>query len=147
MGKHFQDSEDVFISCGDIFGIDGSFDGIISPANSHSRMDGGIDYHYSRFFGWDLQDRLQREISIKYSGLLPVGDNCIAIETFNQKISYLLSCPTMVIPQDVSDTKNAYKAFLAGLKEAKKLHLKSILCPGLGTLTGRIPFDECAKQM
>jgi O-acetyl-ADP-ribose deacetylase (regulator of RNase III) len=54
---------------------------------------------------------------------------------------------------DVSNTVNAYLAFRAAIRAA--LHhnrsavrpISTILCPGLGTATGRIPPAACARQM
>lgn len=134
----------VEISCGDIFGINA--EAIISPGNSFGRMDGGIDYYYSKYFGWDLQDRLQEKLAKEYSGELPVGQ-AVIIPTNNKTIKYLIACPTMRVPQDVSKTNNAYLAFKAGLKIALKNNITSVLCPGLGTLTGKITPENCAKQM
>ena len=37
-----------------------SCDAVVSPANSFGFMDGGIDMLYSRHFGWQVQERLQK---------------------------------------------------------------------------------------
>jgi len=146
----FMHCSDVDVSCGDIF--DKSADAIISPANSFGFMDGGIDYAYLRFLGTQLQDELQMCIRLKHDGELPVGTAAI-LKTGHPVIKYLVSCPTMRVPEDVSDTVNAYLAFRAGLiairnfNEANGDMIASVLCPGLGTLTGRISPDACAKQM
>jgi O-acetyl-ADP-ribose deacetylase (regulator of RNase III) len=146
----FDNCSDVEVSCGDILGLDA--DVIVSPANSFGFMDGGIDLAYSRHFGWNLQKNLQKIIRDKYYGELPVG-NAVIVETGNPAIRYLISAPTMRIPQDVSETVNAYLAFRAVLIVVKEFNeessskIKSILCPGLGTLTGRIAPETCATQM
>jgi O-acetyl-ADP-ribose deacetylase (regulator of RNase III) len=75
------------------------------------------------------------------------------IETGDTAIKYLISCPTMRIPENVSKTVNAYLAFRAGLIEIIKFNqsnknkISSVLCPGLGTLTGNISPVNCARQM
>jgi O-acetyl-ADP-ribose deacetylase (regulator of RNase III) len=148
--NEFSSYHDVEISCGDIFDL--KADAIISPANSFGFMDGGIDLVYSEHFGWEVQKILQNIIQECFYGELPVG--CAAIiETKNVDIKYLLSCPTMRIPEDVSNTVNAYLAFRAGLIEVinhnrnNSEKITSILCPGLGTSTGGISAINCAKQM
>ena len=146
----FTDCQNVNISCGDIFAI--KADAIISPANSFGFMDGGIDLAYSEYFGWKLQESLQEKIREDFNSELPVGLAAI-VPTENSDIKYLVSCPTMRIPEDVSNTVNAYLAFRAGLLEVINFNnnnstkIESILCPGLGTLTGRISATNCAKQM
>jgi O-acetyl-ADP-ribose deacetylase (regulator of RNase III) len=146
----FDGCSDVEVSCGDIFGV--KADAIVSPANSFGFMDGGIDLAYSRHFGWNLQKNLQKVIREEYYGELPVG-NAVIVETGNPGIKYLISAPTMRVPQDVSKTVNAYLAFRAVLIAVKEFNekngnkIKSILCPGLGTLTGCIAPEACAIQM
>jgi len=152
--KEFTSYDNIHISCGHIFDIPNkNIDAIISPANSFGFMDGGIDYIYSEYFGWDLQDRLQKIIRDEYFGEVTVG-SAIIIETKHKLIKYLISCPTMRVPEIVSDTVNAYLAFRAGLIEIIKLNknncnknIKSILCPGLGTFVGKLSYNDCAKQM
>ncbi|GHU84655.1 tail protein [Spirochaetia bacterium] len=146
----FAGYKNVDISCGDIFDI--KADAIISPANSFGFMDGGIDLAYSKYFGWKLQKALQEKINTEYYGELPVGAATI-IETGNADIPYLISCPTMRIPENVENTVNAYLAFRAALIEVIRFNaesankISSILCPGLGTLTGSITPVNCATQM
>jgi O-acetyl-ADP-ribose deacetylase (regulator of RNase III) len=148
--REFKGCQNVKISCGDIFEI--KADAIISPANSFGFMDGGIDLVYSGYFGWELQDELQNKIRNCFYGELPVGVATI-VETKNDDIKYLISCPTMRVPEDVSNTVNAYLAFRAGLIEAINFNknnsekITSILCPGLGTFSGMMPETICAKQM
>jgi len=145
----FDGYSDIEVSCGDIFDL--QTDAIVSPANSFGFMDGGIDLVYSNYFGWDLQDKLQKKIRDEYYGELPVG-NAAIVETGNTNIKYLISAPTMRLPQIISKTLNAYLAFRAALIEVKKFNesgneIKSILCPGLGTSIGALPPKNCAIQM
>ena len=146
----FSNYSNIKTSCGNIFDLNA--DAIISPANSFGFMDGGIDLVYSEYFGWNLEKELQKNIQKKYNGEIPVGVATI-IKTNNEKIKYLVSAPTMRIPEDVSNTLNAYLAFRASLIEIIKFNknnkqkIKSVLCPGLGTLTGNISPKKCAQQM
>jgi O-acetyl-ADP-ribose deacetylase (regulator of RNase III) len=148
--RYFQDIPDVTPSRGDIFDL--KADVIISPANSFGFMDGGIDRIYSLRFGWHVQERLQALLRDEYGGQLPVG-MAVMLETRNPDIPYLISAPTMHAPNDVSETQNAYLAFRAALRLVEQKNaqqpgtIKSILCPGLATATGRMPFNACARQM
>lgn len=157
--KYFSKEEDVFVSCGDIFddGPHMEVDAIVSPANSFGFMDGGIDYVYSEFFGWDVSEKLRKQIQTFHSGELLVGN--VEIVRMDGLIPFLISAPTMRVPQDVSETVNAYLAFKAVLKYVgvrqysspdfvnAPAAYKSILCPGLGTAIGKMPYDRCAFQM
>lgn len=135
----------VHVSAGQIFDV--AADAVVSPANSFGFMDGGIDLVYSRHFGWELPQRLQARIRAEHDGELPVGEALI-VETGDARIPYCVSAPTMRVPQDVSETVNAYLAFRAVLR-AIRAHggIRSLLCPGLGTAVGRMPPDRCARQM
>ncbi len=149
----FANHSDIHVSCGDIFddGEHMNVDAIVSPANSFGFMDGGIDYVYSQFFGWKMQEDLQKKIWQDYHGELLVGQaTVIDIRESNPDtpIPYLISAPTMRVPMNVSQTVNAYLAFLAALRAAvSHPEINSILCPGLGTAVGEMPYDVCAIQM
>lgn len=148
--KYFADVPEVQASVGDIFGVEA--DAIISPANCFGFMDGGIDRIYSKRFGWQLQERLQKLLRDEYDGELPIG-MAVLLGTGDPKLPYLISAPTMRAPANVSDTLNAYLAFRASLRLIEKHNrlfpgtIKSVICPGLGTATGEMPVEICAKQM
>jgi O-acetyl-ADP-ribose deacetylase (regulator of RNase III) len=148
--QEFRDHADVEVSRGDIFDL--WADAIVSPANSFGFMTGGIDAAYSQFFGPHLQERLQQVIADSCYGELPVGQ-ALVVPTGHRLIPYLVSSPTMRVPEDVSHQVNAYLAFRAALiavgqlNEREEGKVKSLLCPGMGTLTGRIRPDACARQM
>jgi O-acetyl-ADP-ribose deacetylase (regulator of RNase III) len=133
-------------------------------------MDGGIDMVYSKHFGWQLQERLQQHLRADHDGELPVGQAVIiptyggtssppknpdASENEGKVIKYLISAPTMRVPQNVADTTNAYLAFRAVLRAVQQHNrsstddnkISSVLCPGLGTAVGGMPYKRCAKQV
>lgn len=146
----FKKIDSVSVFDGDI--LEYKADAIVSPANSFGYMDGGLDLKYSQYFGWDLEKRLRKEIENNYYGEIPVG-NALIIETKRMDIPYLISAPTMRVPMNIEKTINAYLAF-KGLLQAvisfnnqKEKQIKSILCPGLGTGEGRLPYQLCALQM
>lgn len=144
---------EVVIECGDIF--DGPADCIVSPANSFGIMNGGIDAAYTERFGTIVQERLQKIIRDEYWGELPVGE-AVMVRTDDPEYPWCISAPTMRVPESISNTINAYHAFRA-VRRAVERHnnnnpratwqIKSILCPGLGTATGKLDYDLCARQM
>ena len=146
----FSGLADVEVSQGDIF--DRTADAIVSPANSFGFMDGGIDLAYSRRFGWDLSERLREQLQRDHGGELPVGQ-AVLVETFDERTPWMISAPTMRIPDDVSETVNAYLAFRAALRCAVgqgasvSPPIQSVLCPGLCTAVGRMPARRAARQM
>ena len=156
--KELNDCEDVHISCGDIFadGTHMTADAIVSPANSFGFMESGIDYAYSDELGWGMSRALQKNIFKFHNGELLVGEaDIVNIRHTNDsedsnpqaKFNYLISAPTMRVPMNVANTVNAYLAFRATLRCAEDSGMRSILCPGLGTAIGGMPFEVCALQM
>jgi O-acetyl-ADP-ribose deacetylase (regulator of RNase III) len=148
--RHFQGLDNIEVSCGDIWGV--KADAIVSPANSFGFMDGGIDMVYTQRFGWGVQRRLQALLRAEYGGELLVGQ-AVVIETGDADYPWLISAPTMRVPMDINGTVNAYLAFRAVLRAVDAHNarhpgaIRSVLCPGLGTATGALPFDICARQM
>lgn len=146
--REFRGVPNVEVSCGDIF--DTTADAIVSPANSFGFMDGGIDFAYSKRFGWDVQERLQDLLRKEHAGELPVGQ-AVIVETYATDIPWLVSAPTMRVPADVSATVNAYLALRAALlavrRHDKQPRIESVLCPGLCTSVGRMPPARAARQM
>jgi O-acetyl-ADP-ribose deacetylase (regulator of RNase III) len=146
----FNDVPAITVSSGDI--LVHRADAIVSPANSFGFMDGGIDLAYLRFFGWELQDRLQDLLREEHFGELPVGQ-AVVVETGNGTIPYLISAPTMRMPGNVSQTANAYLAFRAtllailGHNKVATRSIETVLVPGLGTGIGEIPAARAARQM
>ena len=129
-----------------------AFDCMVSAANSFGLMDGGVDLAIIRFFGYALQDNVQKRILSEYLGEQPVGTSMI-VETGNAKHPYIAHTPTMRVPMEIIHTDNVYKAMWAmllavrshNLINERKIH--TIACPGLGTATGRVPYPEAARQM
>ncbi len=95
---------------------------------------------------WTIERKVTKKIKNNYKGVLPVGE-AILIKTNNNKISYLISAPTMKIPMDISNTENIYKTTKAILKIAEEKDIRSVLIPGLGTGVGKVSAEKCAIQM
>ena len=148
--KNFADAEGVVIHEEDI--LLGRADAVVSPANSFGYMDGGIDLAYRKFFGHDLQVKLQRRIREQFAGELPVGQATV-VETSHEAFAYLVAAPTMRVPDRIGDTVNVYLAFRATLlavikhNETSGAPIRSIRAPGLGTGVGGMSVRRAAFQM
>jgi len=128
--------------------LDLNVDAVVAPANSFGDMTGGLDLHYRNIFGIQIEQDIQSRLAEKYYGELPVGmAEVIKINTSNTKIKYVIFAPTMRVPESVGHTINSFLAAKAALIKAKELKLKSIAFPGLGTGTGSMKPQDCAKQL
>lgn len=89
----------------------------VSPANSLCFMDGGIDYALSRIVFPDIEKEVKKIVkdigitSIVGKPYLPIGSSII----LDKDEKSLVISPTMLLPQNVSKTKNAYYATMAFL--------------------------------
>lgn len=141
----FADIPAFDVRCADVF--DGSpADAIVSPANSHGWMDGGIDLVYRYRFGPQIEQELQDMIAQLPTRLLAVGEALI-IWTGYHEIPLMIAAPTMEVPSVVAHTENAYLAFRAVLRAVRHMNLQVVICPGLATMTGRMAPQESASQM
>ncbi len=128
------------------------FDCMVSAANSFGLMDGGVDAAITRFFGDSLMQRVQARILDEYLGEQPVGTSLI-VETGHAKHPYIAHTPTMRVPLVIAHTDNVYLAMWAMLLAVRKHNqhsetpINSVACPGLGTATGRVPYQQAARQM
>jgi O-acetyl-ADP-ribose deacetylase (regulator of RNase III) len=152
------DLDFVRVHRGSIFDV--ACDAIVSPANSYGFMDGGIDYLYSRRFGWGVQKRLQSAIRERHHGELLVGAAEI-VETGHAAIPYLIAAPTMRVPMVLRESVNPYLAARAVLLACRHDTLpcgpragepaadviRTVAFPGLGTGVGRIGPNTCAHQV
>jgi O-acetyl-ADP-ribose deacetylase (regulator of RNase III) len=134
---------------GDI--LEGRCDAVISPANSFGFMDGGIDLAYRRYFGMDLQSRVQAKIRSEFRGELPVGQATV-VPTGNETVPYLVAAPTMRVPDRIGDTVNVYLAFRAALLAVLAHNdgsttINSMRVPALGTGIGAMTLARAARQM
>ena len=125
---------------------------MVSAANSYGRMDGGIDRHITDYFGQQLMDRVQAYIIEHYFGEQPIGSSFI-IPTLHHKHPFLAHTPTMRVPEPIAYTDNVYHGMRATLLAVHNHNLshdqkiQRIACPGLGALTGQVPFEKVARQM
>jgi O-acetyl-ADP-ribose deacetylase (regulator of RNase III) len=144
----------------------GTFDCIVSPANSYARLDGSFDAFISRMFSPDapslVSDHCQEYLHAIYNGYQAPG-TCLLIpmiKFFPNEFScrYIAHCPTMRMPSDCRWNKevvyNCMWNLLCELNRHNKYHtgegqrdITTVLVTGLGTGVGNFPFDTCAKQM
>lgn len=134
----------VEVRPGDIFA--NPVDALVSPANSFGFMDGGIDAVYTRRFGTQLQTRLQHRIAAEFRGELLVG-LAVVVETGDRDFPRLISAPTMRVPSRILDPVDVMLATRAAVREALVVGCRSIAMPGMGALTGGVPFDIVAREM
>jgi O-acetyl-ADP-ribose deacetylase (regulator of RNase III) len=129
-----------------------AFDCMVSAANSFGLMDGGVDAAITRFFGYELQARVQRRILDEFLGEQPVGTSII-VETNHPEHPFIAHTPTMRVPMDIAHTDHVYLAMWAMLLAVRRHNrsaarsIEIIACPGLGTTTGRVPYRQAARQM
>ena len=147
----FSSYPEVEVLSGDYF--QQSADAIVSPANCFGIMDGGLDLAIRNELGFQIETDIQKIILNKYHGEMPIGCAEI-INTNHGRWSYMISAPTMRIPENVAFTLNAYIAFRAILiainsfnEKNSELPIKSLVCSGLGTGIGSMEPTKCAAQM
>lgn len=121
-------------------------DAVVSPANSFGFMDGGIDHAYSILFGWGVQERLQGMIKGLSYGELLVGQ-ALAVPTYHVKIPYVISAPTMRVPNRIHDLNDIMLASRAAVGAARREGLKAIAFPGMGTGCGGVNPERAAVAM
>ena len=119
---------------------------VVSPANSFGFMDGGLDALYTRFFGPQLQHRLQRMIRERASGELLVGQ-ALPVQTGHTRIPWCISAPTMRVPRSLETAEPAYLATRAALRCAMTAGLSSVAIPGMGTGVGGLHPQRAARAM
>jgi len=118
---------------------------VVSPANSFGIMDGGYDLALTKWYGEQLQERVQKYIMKNYYGEQPVGSSFI-IDTGRDN-QYLIHTPTMRTPEKIVDTRVIYQSMRTTLMVAKQNKIESILIPMFGGLTGCVRPQVVAEMM
>jgi O-acetyl-ADP-ribose deacetylase (regulator of RNase III) len=127
----------------------------VSPANSLCFMDGGIDYALSRIVFPNIEPVVKKEVqqygktTLLGRKYLPIGSSMI-VPYNNDKV--LIVSPTMLLPQDVSSTENAYYATMAILYNILILNRESlseidILFTSLCCGYGKMPITTSIEQI
>lgn len=141
----------ALVTMGDLLTV--AEDTIVSPANSHGYLDGGIDQVYRSHFGAELEEKLLDAIE-RIGGNLPVGQ-ALTIHLFNeQRIKRIIFAPTMEMPEAISGVQ-VFRATLAALKEVNRINyyvsedeqIRELWFPAMGTGVGQVDPEEAASEM
>jgi O-acetyl-ADP-ribose deacetylase (regulator of RNase III) len=110
------------------------------------------DLAYRRYFGMELQSRVQAKIRSDFLCELPVGQATV-VPTGHGIVPYLVVAPTMRIPDRIGDKVNVYLAFRAALlavlahNGSNPSSIESLRVPALGTGIGAMPLTRASRQM
>ena len=128
----------IEVRIGDITKI--SCEAIVNPANSFGYMGGGVAGVIKRVGGSEIEREAVSKAPIK------VGS---AINTTAGKLpcKYVVHAPTMKQPAMRIDVENVKMATYAALEHAKKLNIKNIAIPGMGTGVGGVSSLDAAKAI
>jgi O-acetyl-ADP-ribose deacetylase (regulator of RNase III) len=159
----FAGVEGVTCEVGDVRDVRREGRVFVSPANSFGIMNGGIDRVYSEEMFPGCEATLQRKIRELRPDAVALGERpglrvgsalwFLVDEDATNHLTALLAAPTMTVPCDVSETQNAYSAFMATLMLADRIygvtcgHVHTIVCPALCCGVGRMDPAEAARQM
>jgi len=112
-----------------------SFDCVATAGNSFGLMDAGMDLAVLKFFGLQIQERIQTKILDDYCGEQPVGSAFI-VETGRLDHPYVAHAPTMRIPMNIAGTDHVYLATWATLLSVRHHNrnsdrkIETLVCPG-----------------
>ncbi len=115
-------------------------DAIVNPANSLGIIGGGVALAIKKKGGEVIEKEAMEKAPIK------VGE-AIATKAGKLKCKYVIHSPTMEKPAQKIPVENVRIATRAALELAKKLNLKSIAFPGMGTGVGGVSYEDAAKVM
>ena len=129
---------------------------VVSPANSHGWMRGGIDAVYARAFP-GVEQNVRSAVLASYGGELPIGESVI-VPTGEVEPAWLISAPTMREPSErlPEGTVHPYLAARAVFRQWQhgqldsgpvRAAVRTIAMPGLGTGVGGVAPSVCARQV
>lgn len=146
VSKYFQniliDAIDIEVVRNDIVGC--SAEVIATAGNSFGMMDGGIDktINYNLNF---ISEQVQKIIKNNFFGECHVGQSFL-VKTNHYKFKYLCYAPTMRIPENVSNSLNAYYALRSVLTECIKNNITSVVVPLFCAGAGEMPINKVCHQ-
>ncbi len=115
-------------------------DAIVNPANSFGIMGGGVALAIKLKGGKEIEEEAIKKAPI------PVG-NAIATKAGKLNCNYVIHSPTMQKPAQKIPLENVRLATKAALELARKLKIKSIAFPGMGTGIGGVKAEDAARVM
>jgi len=131
----------------------------VSPANTFGFMDGGIDFALSRIVFPGIEKIVKENIK-KYGKTtllgrpyLPIGSSLL-IKTEKEN-HFLISAPTMLLPQKVDETQNCYYATMTTLYNVfmRDFDLNDVeiiltsMCCGWGKMTEEESFSQIQRAI
>src|SRR5262249_9797947 len=129
-----------------------SFDCIATAGNSFGLMDSGMDLAVLKFFGPEVQTRIQKRILEEFFGEQPVG-NAFLVKTGRVDHPDFAHLPTMRVPMNIAGTDHVYLATWATLiavgqhNRLAKRKIETLVCPAFGAGTGGMAGVEVGSQM
>lgn len=142
--------QDVLTQTSTVQDVERQATAFLSPSNSLCFMDGGIDAAYMEMWPGIEQKAKSAMRQLGFESklgrpYLPLG-SAMAVNTHDHHGSWLVMAPTMWLPQDVSETQNAFHACVAGLLMAETLPVKEIVIPAMCCGFGKMTPEDSAKQ-
>ena len=143
LASQFRLFPEIDVCCDDILSVGSG--AVVSPANGHGYLDGGIDHAYLERFGLGFAGRVRDACNARPEGHLPVGASAI-VRTGSLPIEFVILAPTMVMPEAVP-ASHAGRALAAVLRIAGTLPSGTpVYCPGLATGVGQVSPEEAASS-
>ena len=145
--KYFKNCENVEVVCDEFSRFMNSHNDIqciVSPANSYGLMDGGYDLAITKYFGDELQQKVQEYIIENLYGEQPVGTSIIVDINDRQK---LIHTPSMRIPSRIKDPMVVYHCMRTCLMTAINNNVENIVIPAFGGSCGELDFSIIANMM
>jgi len=128
----------IVIKKGDITQID--CEAIVNPANSFGYMGGGVAGSIKRIGGNEIEREAISKAPIKIGKAIVTTGGSLTCK-------YVIHAPTMSQPAMKIGVENVKLATKAALELGKKLDLKTIAIPGMGTGVGRVPVEDAARAI
>lgn len=144
-------------------------DAIVSPGNSFGFLGGGLDAYIAEYYSSamyepvdTIEKSLQNAIAMECAGYNPPGNTLIVdmdkqvgykpLGTFKNPL--LLHLPTMSVPSTIKNSDPLIFNCVWGLLSAitkynytSERQITGVLLSGLGTGVGKVPDDDCARQI
>lgn len=108
-------------------------------------MDGGVDKVYSQTMFPGIEKEVKAAIKT-HGGVSDLGRPWLPIGQAIQ-VNKLIVAPTMLLPQNVQKTQNAYYALNAALWEAEWNGITTLVVPGMCTGYGKMDPITAVTQM
>lgn len=128
------------------------FECVVTAGNSFGLMDAGIDLAVVKYFGIEIQEKIQSVILKDYLGEQPVGTSFL-VNTGRKDHPFVAHTPTMRVPLNLNHTDNIYLATWASLlaihrhNESGAEKIVTAVFPAFGAGTGGVDPLEVTYQM